>query len=121
MTGNQLENRLDEIRQRFASKLDAKFKETDEALPLLSGSGSVSLDAVGAAYRRFHEICGTGRTLGFNRLGEAAGRAEAVLLEPYQTHRALTDQEVTALKQSLEQLRAAAATELQSQSAKHGS
>lgn len=113
MTSNQFSERLEEIRKRFAAKLAPKFEETDATLPLLSGAGATSIEAVSATYRRFHEISGTGQTLGFTKLGQAAGKAEAILLEPYRARRALTDIEVGMLKQALEALRAAAQIELQ--------
>ena len=112
MADSPLSQRLEEIRRRFASKLDPKFEETDASLPLLTGEGASVVEAVSTTYRRFHEICGTGRTLGFSHLGAAAGVAETILLEPFRAGRGLTDREVLMLKQALEALRSAARIEL---------
>ena len=114
MATNQLSRRLDEIRTKFVSRLDGKFAETEAALPFLKEGDSNAIAAIAATYRRFHEICGTGRTLGYRQLGLAAGEAETILLEPYRKGRALTDQEVAMLRQALAVLRAAACVELQS-------
>jgi chemotaxis protein histidine kinase CheA len=116
----QLGERMEEIRRRFASKLGAKLQETDAALPLLTRGSSDAVEAVAFAYRRFHEICGTGRTLGFSQVGQAAGEAESILFEPFQARRALTDHEVDALRQALCVLRSVADVELQSHRAAHG-
>lgn len=111
---NQLSRRLDEIRTKFVSRLDGKFAEAEAALPFLQGKGDNAVAAIAATYRRFHEIRGTGCTLGFRQLGLAAGEAETILLEPYRKGRVLTDQEVAMLRQALAALRAAACIEPQS-------
>ncbi len=120
MATNQLNKRLDEIRTKFASRLDVKFAETEAALPFLQGTGDNAIAAIAATYRRFHEIRGTGRTLGYTQLGLAAGEAEDILLEPYRIGRALTDQEVAMLRQALAALRAAARIEMQSSQTDRG-
>ena len=120
MATTQLSKRLDEIRTKFVSRLDGRFAETEAALPFLQGEGDKAIAAIAATYRRFHEIRGTGSTLGFRQLGLAAGEAETILFEPYRIGRALTDQEVAMLRQALGALRAAARIEVQSSQTDQG-
>jgi chemotaxis protein histidine kinase CheA len=104
--------RLEEIRKRFVSRFDDRFEATDASLPLLSGEAS-SIEAISATYQRFHQMCGTGLTLGFAKLGHAAADVEAILLAPLRARRALTNLEVAMLKHALDALRAAARTDFQ--------
>ncbi len=108
MSENPLNERLEAIRKRYATKLEPKINEIDSALTLLSGEGKAAIEAVAATYRRFHEICGTGRTLGFEQVGQAAHQGETILQQPFRAGRALTDTEVAMLREALDALRAAA-------------
>ena len=62
-------------------------------------------------------IVGIGRTVGFPDTGRAAHEVEDVLRPPHQAGRALSDDEISQLKDSLQALRAVAAHELQSSQA----
>jgi hypothetical protein len=106
--------RLARIRARFASKLAAKIRDTDAALPRLSGDGSDAIEAVAVAYRRFHEVCGIGATIGFQATGQSARGLEGILIGPFRDHRGLSTDELASLKQGLDSLRIAAQTEMQS-------
>jgi chemotaxis protein histidine kinase CheA len=119
MKAKPLNERLEEIRKRFISRLDARFDATEAALPLMSGTTN-SVEALSATYQRFHQICGTGLTLGFTRIGQAAAEIEAILLTPLRAHRALTDFEVAVLKQALDALRVAAGADILSTKAERG-
>ena len=114
MASDQFNERLEEIRTRFKSKLGVKLDGIDTSLPLLSGEGSSGIEAVRIAYRLCHEIVGAERTLGFTLLGQAAGEAETILIEPFRSGRALSDQEVAMLTKARDALRAAAGLEAQS-------
>lgn len=113
MSLDQFNERLEEIRVRFKSKLGSKLDGIETSLPLLSSEGNDGVEAMRTAYRLCHEIVGAGRTLGFTMLGQAARDAEAILIEPYRMGRALNVQEVTMLTQAQGALRAAARIEAQ--------
>jgi hypothetical protein len=106
--------RMAAIRARFASKLAEKIRETDAALPRFGGDGSDAIDAVAIAYRRFHDVCGIGSTIGFQATGQSARSLEGILSGPFRDHRGLSTDELAGLKQGLESLRIAAETEMQS-------
>ncbi len=72
------------IRARFAAGLATNLQETEDALPILSGDEGKTADAVAVVYRRFHDMCGVGRTIGFNELGRAARvLVDGVLVRPF--------------------------------------
>jgi hypothetical protein len=106
------QERLAKVRCRFASSLKGKIEDTFTALPLLSGEGGKTVEAMEATYRRVHGICGVGPTVGFVQTGRIAREAEAILLEPYRAHRGFTDSEAESFRKKLHQLREAAAFEL---------
>jgi hypothetical protein len=102
------------IRARFASQLAGKISATSAALPCLGGDGSDAIDAVALAYRRFHDVCGMGSTIGFQATGRSARSLEGILIGAFRDHRGLSTEELAGLKQGLESLRIAAQTEMQS-------
>ena len=106
--------RMAKIRARFAAKLADKIQETDAGLPQLAGKGRAAADAVAAAYRRFHDICGIGPAIGFEATGRVARTLDAVLVGPFRDHRGLSGDELAKVKEGLESLRIAARTEIQS-------
>ena len=106
--------RIAKIRARFAAKLADKIQDTDAALPHLTGDGSDVVDAVATAYRRFHDICGVGATIGFEATGQAARTIDAILIGPFREQRALSGDELVKLTEGLETLRIAARTEMSS-------
>jgi hypothetical protein len=105
-------DRLEAVRQRFASSLECKIKDTFAELPSLSGDGEDVIDAVAVSYRRIHGICGIGGAVGFAVTGRAAKDVEDVLVSAFRARRGLAAGEVARLKATLDALSAAAATEL---------
>src|SRR5579863_9360961 len=116
MTDDIFADRVAKVRQRFVATLEAKIEETSAALPKLGGvaPADTAAAAVSEAYRAMHAIVGIGRTVGFPDTGRAAHEVEDVLRPPHQAGRALSDDEISHLKDSLQELRAIAARELQS-------
>lgn len=114
MQPEQFRNRLDAVRQRFASSLEGKIQDTVAELPLLCGDGDSVIDAVAASYRRIHDICGVGAAVGFAVTGRAAKHAEDVLVGAFRGRRGLGADELSRLEQALDALAAAAAGELRS-------
>jgi hypothetical protein len=100
------------IRARFAAKLTDKIQDTDAASAHLTADGQDAVDAVAAAYRRFHDICGIGATIGFEATGQAARAIDAILIGPFREQRALSDDELVKLTEGLVSLRIAARTEM---------
>jgi len=58
-------DRLEAVRQRFASSLTGKIQDTRSQLANLSGDTHSVVDAVAATYRLIHGICGIGAAVGF--------------------------------------------------------
>ncbi len=114
MSTDQFVQRIAAIRMRFASKLTTKIEETDAALPHLAGVGGDVVDAVAATYRRIHDLCGVGPTVGFVETGQAARNLDAILIGPFRAARGLTTDEVARLKEGLDALRSAALIDIQS-------
>lgn len=114
MDESQFAERIAMIRARFAAKLADKIQETDAALPQAAGEGTDAADAVALAYRRFHDVCGIGPTIGFEATGRAARVLDAILVGPFRDHRGLSGDELAKLKEGLESLRIAARSEMQS-------
>lgn len=116
MTDDIFADRVAKVRQRFVATLEAKIEETSASLPKLGGvaPADTAAAAVAEAYRAMHAIVGIGRTVGFPDTGRAAHEVEDVLRPPHQAGRALSDDEISHLKDSLQALRAVAARELQS-------
>jgi chemotaxis protein histidine kinase CheA len=104
------------IRARFATKLADRIQETEAALPHLTGDGSDVAEAVATTYRRFHDICGIGATIGFEATGQVARTIDALLIGPLRGRRALSGDELVKLKEGLKSLRIAARTEMSSTS-----
>ena len=116
MAESDFAERMAVIRARFAAKLTGKIQDTDTALPHLTGDGSNAVNEVTTAYRRFHDICGIGATLGFEATGQAARAIDAILIGPFREQRALSGDELVKLTESLASLRIAARTEMSSTS-----
>jgi chemotaxis protein histidine kinase CheA len=114
MTVDPFAERLARVRQRFVSVLASKIEDTYAALPILSGTAPVAVEAVGDTYRRMHGLVGIGATVGFARTGRAARSVEEILLPSHHARRGLTKEEIALLKNALHGLREAAAHELQS-------
>jgi len=112
---DELTQQLARVRARFACALDGKIADSFAALEKISSGGDTA-EIVVTAHRRLHELCGIAPTLGFAATGKVARSAETVIREAASRKRALTPDEMTALRSELEALRAAAAGELQSYS-----
>jgi hypothetical protein len=113
MEGDDFAERLAGVRTRFASKLEGRIAEIDNALPELKGEGVDVAKAVYSAHRKVHDLCGIGPTLGFSETGKAARVCERILLQPSREQRGLTEQELAQLKERLVALRAAAQADMQ--------
>jgi chemotaxis protein histidine kinase CheA len=105
-------DRLEAVRQRFASSLSGKIQDTRSQLTNLSGETDGVVDAVAATYRLIHGICGIGAAVGFASTGRAAKDVEDVLVGAYREHRGLSAEEVVRLVARLDALSAAAEAEL---------
>ena len=114
MDETEFADRIAKIRARFVSKLSDNIRETDAALQHLTGGESGAIDAVAAVYRRFHDICGIGETIGFEATGRVARILDAILIGPFREQRGLSGDELAKLKEALQSLRATAQTEMQS-------
>jgi chemotaxis protein histidine kinase CheA len=115
----QFAERMAQIRARFAARLATKIEETDAALPILSGEGRKAVDAVAAVYRRLHDVCGIGPTVGFNEVGRAARTlVDGVLVGAFRGERALTADEMAKLKEGYDAFRIAARADMQSMDTK---
>ena len=97
-----------QIRERFATKLDLKIADTNSALPEVASEGASGTEAVAAAYRRIHDICGIAPTVGFVETGRVARTLDEILIGPFRAARALTADEMARLRTGLEALQAAA-------------
>jgi hypothetical protein len=114
MAQSDFAERIAMIRARFAAKLADRIQETNAALPHLAGDGRNAVNEVATAYRRFHDICGIGATIGFEATGQAARAIDAILIGPFREQRALSGDELVKLTEGLVSLRTAARTEMSS-------
>lgn len=114
MDDRQFSERMAQIRRRFAEKLPTKIADTTAALPNLTGEGSGVVDAVAAAYRRFHDLCGIAPTIGFTETGRVARSLDNILIGPFRAERGMTADETAKLKEGLDALHAAARIDMQS-------
>jgi len=114
MDESEFADRIAKIRARFAAKLTDKITETDAALAHMTGGGTDAADTVATVYRRFHDVCGMGATIGFEATGRVARTLDTILVGPFRDHRGLSDDELAKVKEGLESLRIVARTELQS-------
>jgi chemotaxis protein histidine kinase CheA len=102
--------RVAEVRQRFASRLDARIE--DIACAMEHHSGDSGLDAIALAHRQAHGLCGVGATLGLVGTGKAARSIEQMLLAAIKAGRELTDDELPRLRDGIELLRSTAIAEI---------
>ncbi len=115
MDAEQFAERMAQIRARFAAKLNNKIEDTDAALTVAVGDGRKAVDAVATIYRRFHEVCGIGPTIGFNQTGRVARTiVDEVLVTPFRSERGFTANEAARLKEGLEAFRIAARVDMKS-------
>ena len=113
MTNVDFNEKVAQVRARFATSLPGKIADSFADLKQMSDGSSDSIDTVITAYRRLHEMCGIAPTLGFEATGKAARSTEAVIREAAKAKRTATPGEIAALRTELEQLRTAAFGELQ--------
>jgi len=113
MTADPFAERLARVRQRFVSTLDGKVDGAFAALPKLSGAGPEAVAIIGEVCREMHGIAGVGPTVGFPLAGRAARAAEDVLRKAQLASRTLAADEIELFKNRLDDLRGAAARELQ--------
>lgn len=106
-------DRLGRVRRRFVSTLQGRIDDTSASLDKLAAKAPAAGLAVGEAYRCVHSIVGVGTTVGFPATGRAAHDVEDVLRPAQKDSRGLSEDEMSLLTQSLAELRAAAAREIQ--------
>ena len=106
-------DRLTKVRRRFVSKLQGRIDGTDALVPKLGADTAGAAAAVGEAYRCMHSIVGVGSTVGFPATGRAAHEVEDLLRPAQNEHRGLSDDEISALRERLFDLRAAVEREMQ--------
>jgi hypothetical protein len=102
--------RISEVRERFASRLDSRLEEI--ACATRHHSGENGYDDVVLAHRQAHGLCGVGATLGLVGTGKAARWIEQMLLPVVKAGRELTDDEVPRLRDGIEVLRNTAMAEI---------
>ena len=112
MAVDQFDERLAQIRLRFASQLEGKIAAVENAAAQFSSYGASRIELLETAHRTVHELCGVAPTLGFVATGRAARSVEQVLLQPLRARRKLTIGEAADLRCGLDELRAAAGGEL---------
>jgi chemotaxis protein histidine kinase CheA len=105
-------DRLDAVRNKFASSLESKINGFRAELPQLSGVGTSALEAVVSVYRGVHAICGIAGSVGFPETGREAKKVEDALIGAYRGQRALAAAELTPLGEALGVLAAVAQKEL---------
>lgn len=105
--------RMAKLRARFASKLSVRIAEANGLLPRMTGCDREAVDAVAAAYRAFHDICGIAPTIGFAATGQLARQCDAILVEPFRDQHGLSENELALLTEKIEALRIGALTEMQ--------
>ena len=105
--------RMAKVRARFASRLFIRIAQANEALPRMTGDGCDAVDAVTAAYREFHDVCGIASTIGFTATGQLARHCDAILVTPFRDQRALSESELALLTEKIEALRIGALMEIQ--------
>lgn len=120
MDESQFAERIAVIRSRFASRLADEILETEAAIEELAGDGSDAVAAVAATYRRFHDVCGIGATLGLEATGQSARILDAILVVAFRDRRGLSRDEIAHLQEGLESLRVASRTDLQSTGSDRG-
>lgn len=110
MDGVEFNDRLAQLRRRFAAALPQRIDDSVSALPRLISADAI--DTLVIVHRKLHEMCGIAPTIGFPVVGKAARAAETVLREPADNKRPLTTDESCKLRGKLQWLRAAAQMEL---------
>jgi HPt (histidine-containing phosphotransfer) domain-containing protein len=112
MAVDPFDERLAQIRLRFASRLEGKIAAVEDAAAQFSSRGASLIESLETAHRTIHELCGVAPTLGFVAIGRAARSVEQVLLQPLRAQRELTAEEAADLRSGLDELRATAGAEL---------
>jgi len=112
---DEFNERLERIRQRFATTLCGKIDENIAALPKLSDKDAGAIEAIVVVHRKLHEMCGIAPSIGFSATGKAARAAESILREPANDKRPLTPAEIATLVDDFSCLRKAAQLDLQAQ------
>jgi hypothetical protein len=105
MSESAFAERIAAVRGRFIAKFADKMLETDAALPDLAGDEASAASAVEATYRRFHDMCGIGPTIGFDAIGQSARVLDAILIAPFRSRRGLSSDELVRFKEGFETLR----------------
>lgn len=105
-------DRLDAVRNKFASSLESRIDGFYADLPQLSGVGTSAVEAVVSVYRGVHAICGIAGSVGFPETGREAKKVEDTLIEAYRGQRALAAVELAHVDEALGVLTAVAQKEL---------
>ncbi len=121
MDTDHFEEKLAQIRLRYASTLRHRVDESFDALPALSDESADAIKTIINIHRKLHEMCGMAPSIGFPLTGKAARLAESVLREPASARRPLTKTEIRAFIDEIDRLRDAALAELQAIPIQHDS
>ncbi len=107
--------RMAKIRARFATKLAHKLDEAEAELSILASGGNAAALAAAETYRRFHDVCGVGPTIGFNETGRIARKlVDQVLVGAFRENRGLNKDEIAELKEGFDAFRIAAWADMHS-------
>jgi len=112
VSSERFSERFAEVRTRFAAKLDGRLQEIDALIPALAETGADVAEKLAHAHRRIHDLCGLSPTVGYPAIGSAARGVEQVLRGPLKAGRGLTRRELIKLRDKLDDLRAAARSEI---------
>ena len=102
--------RIAELRQRFAGKLESRVEEIECAIAQCGGEAGI--EAIATAHRQAHGLCGVGPTLGLVGTGKVARSIEQMLLPVVKAGRELTGDEIPRLREEIARLRSTAIAEI---------
>ena len=112
MYNDQFETRLARVRHRFATTLESKIRDAVVLVDRMTQGREGVTKHISDSYRHLRGMSGIGPTVGFAATGAAARAAEGALIQAHHEKRGLSEREAISLKKALENLRAAAASEL---------
>ena len=94
---DEFERQFQELRRAYHGTLAERLRELDEAL---GAAEAGDMDALTAAYRLAHRVCGTTGTYGFGAISAATGAIEQALQPVIEGERAASDVDWAAVQGS---------------------